>query len=230
MPPTRRCSEFPYCADGPVPDGLLKGKPHGTKTCSERCKSQRARRTRRAKQRVAQNAALPPGLKDVSDVVTNGVKDAAHEVLQEELRPIVREMLTEDVLAGISTLVGLTPAAIAKLQEHLESEDETISQRAYTLLLKYTMGNPSVAPPPSTPAQGGLSVVFNVPRPGDTTVPEVIEAEALEVSDPAAQRECTDCGKPRPESEFVAGSDRCTECFDDMRGMLVERFGDAYKP
>lgn len=225
MPLPRRCTEFPYCEGGKVPDGLLRDKPRGTKTCSERCKTHRARRIKRSNALKGQH--LPEGLAEVSEVVTKGARDAAHEVLQDELRPIVREMLTEDVLHSISTLVGLTPRAIEKLTEHLESSDETISQRAYTLLMKYTLGNPSVAPPPSTPQAGGLNVVFNVPRPGDSTAPEVVVPEPDEA---APLRECADCSQSKTEAEFVAGSDRCQECFDGMRGMLVERFGDVYKP
>ncbi len=212
----QRCSECPH---------TLKGRPAGTKTCSIKCKSARARRIKRSKEAAGQNSVLPEGMADVSAVVTKGAKDVAHEVLRDELRPIVREALTEDVLHGINTMVGLTPRAIELLQKQMESRDETISQRAVTLLLKYTMGNPSVAPPPTTPAAGGLTVVLGMPRPGDAIGSEVA---AQDPSDAEELRACGDCGEDKLECEFVAGSQRCRTCFGDMRGMLKDRFGDAY--
>lgn len=208
-----RCSE---CG------GSLAGKPAGTKTDSIACRSKRARRLKReAKER----AQAPPHQAAVSDVVTKGVRDAAHEVLKEELRPLVREQMTEAVLTNIQDLVNVTPTAIEKLKEDLENGDDAIRQRAYTLLLKYTLGNPSVAPPPIQQAPGGLNVTFNIPRPGDEHPPGPGDVEATEVDE---LRECQDCHESKPVGQFVAGSERCEACFASTRELLKERFGDAY--
>ncbi len=213
MAPASRCTE---CS------ASLKGRPAGTMTCCTACRSKRQRRLKRQRDKTGQRAVLPEGMAEVSDVVTKGAKDLAHEVLRDELRPIVREALTEDVLHGINTMVGLTPRAIELLQQQMESSDETISQRAVTLLLKYTMGNPSVAPPPTTPAASGLTVLLGMPRPGDAIGSEVAASDAEEL------RACGDCGLDKPEVEFVAGSTRCRACFEGLGNLLEERFGDAY--
>lgn len=222
--PIPRCSE---CKKQLVNEDGSR-KPAGTKTCSEKCKSARARRTKRNRQRSSQNAAYSPHEKAAAEVIAGEVRDVAREVVKEELAPVVREQLTADVLRSIQDLIqDHMPEAITVLAKQMQSEDETIAQRAATLIAKYTLGNPSVAPPPSTPQQGGLSVVFNVPRPGDAIAPEVDDVVSVAAE---ALRECSDCSQSKGESEFVAGSDRCQACFDGMRGMLVERFGDVYKP
>lgn len=201
-------------------------KPAGTKTCSDVCRSARARRIKRQK-RDAGSTTLREGAHEASAITNGKVKDAAHEVLKEELRPVVREQMTKDVLSSIGDLINMTPRAIQLLEAQMESNDETISQRAVTLLLKYTLGNPSVAPPSQQAAPGGLTVQFNVPRPGDTTVAEV---EPQQPSNADVElRECQDCHEHKPLSDFVAGSERCGKCFDDTRDLLRERFGDAYK-
>lgn len=165
-------------------------------------------------------AALPAHLKDLQEAVTGEVKDAAHAVLKEELAPIVRESLTQDVLRDVGRLVGLVPKAIERITEDLDSADETIRQRAYTLLLKYTMGNPSVAPPPTEQAPSPMQVVFNLPRPGnpeDTTL-EVVE-DAVEL------QQCAECGTERPLHEFVGQSTRCVDCQRQLEEKVYSRFG-----
>lgn len=197
-------------------------KPAGTKTCCSAHKSKRARRLK-AEAKARSGDRRPAHVQEISDALKSG--DALHEAAVEEFRPLVREAMTANVLQGIDTLIGMTPAVMAKLQEHMGSSDEVISQRAYTLWFKYTMGNPSVAPPSQQAAPGGLTVQFNIPRPGDDP------AAANSVpSDAEALKSCDDCGVEQPESSFVAGSNRCQSCFDGMGSMLAERFGDAYKP
>lgn len=195
-------------------------KPAGTLTCGPAHRSARARRLKReAKARGGDKRSQH--VAEVSDALKNG--DALHEAAVDEFRPLVREAMTESVLQGIDRLIQATPTALAALEADLTNPDDTIRQRAYTLLLKYTMGNPSVAPPSQQAAPAGLTVQFNLPRPGDdpaatTSVP--VEAEEL--------RSCEDCGAEKSSGEFVAGSNRCQVCHDGMRSMLQERFGDAY--
>jgi hypothetical protein len=218
----RKCSE---CEELLVyPDGTPK--PDVTKTHSKSCRSKRAARIKRAKKAraAAGNSPYAPELQEAVAAAAGKVKDAAHDVMVDELRPMVREAMTADVLRGIDKMVKLTPKAIELLEEQLASEDETIAQRAATLLLKYTMGNPSVAPPPTQQAPSPMTVQFNIPRPGDATTPEL----ALPEDDtPVELRECTDCGEHKAAHEFVGASPRCQLCFDALHATLQERFAVA---
>jgi hypothetical protein len=219
MAATPRCSE-PGCTNKlEYEDG--SPKPAGTKTCGVKCRSARARRIKR-EQKKRGGDHRPEHIQQLAD---EGMKDALHEAAVDEFRPLVREAMTASVLQGIDTLIGMSPKAIARLNEDLDNSDDTIRQRAYTLLLKYTMGNPSVAPPSTTAQPAGLTVQFNLPRPGDDPAASTsVAAESEEL------RTCEDCGAEKQLHEFVAGSNRCGTCHDGVRGMLQERFGDAYTP
>lgn len=213
------CSECP----NRLVDSVGRAKPAGTKTCSKACRQARARRLKRVKIEAGQMSNYTPEHQQVAAAVRGEAKDAAHEVLKEELRPLVREAMTEDVLGAISSLIKLTPAAIVKLEEQMASDDEVISQRAVTLLLKYTMGNPSVAPTPTVQAPAPMTVTFNVPRPGDDLTAPVVEVQADDVEE---LRECTDCHESKTAAEFVGASPRCQECFDGLHDTLRERFAE----
>src|SRR5690606_26913115 len=157
------------------------------------------------KERAGNASRLPDHLKDLSEAVRGETKDLGHEVIKEELRPIVRESLTSDVLRDVGALVRMVPKAVQRIAEDLDSSDETIRQRAYTLLLKYTMGNPSVAPPPAEQAPPPMNVVFNLPRPDTTPEDATPPVEAVEL------KQCAECATERPSHEFIAGSSRCVE-------------------
>lgn len=221
MAAIRRCSE---CNEPLVfPEGHERAgqpKPPGTKTCSDAHRQARARRLKRAQQAASSASKHAPEVRDIAAVARGEMKDVVHEVAKEELRPVVRDAMTEDVLRSIDRLVKLTPQAIDSLEEDLGSADETIRQRAYTLLLRYTMGNPSVAPPPKEQAAQGLQVVFNVPRPGDVPLP----AEPAVSVEHEELRQCGDCHESKPASAFVAGSSRCQDCFDTLQAKLAARF------
>lgn len=214
----KRCSE-PGCRNKlEYEDG--SPKPEGTLTCSVACRSRRARRLKReAKSRGGDKRSAH--VAEISDKLKSG--DALHEAAVEEFKPLVREAMTAEVLAGIDSLIGMSTAALAALQADLTSSDDTIRQRAYTLWFKYTMGNPSVAPPSQQQQPAGMNVVFQLPRPGDdpsATISVVADSEVL--------RSCDDCNTEKPESQFVAGSSRCEVCHDGLRELLKEKFGDAY--
>lgn len=215
-----RCSE---CGEKLVyPDGTPK--PAGTKTCSPAHRNKRARRIKAEKLKGSRKSKYDVEHQEMAAATRGQAVDVAHEVMKEELRPVVREAMTTDVLHGIDSLIKLTPRAIELLQQQMESNDEVIAQRAVTLLLKYTMGNPSVAPPPTEKAPAPMSVVFNIPRPGDTTSESI---EPLAPSDAEELRECGDCHEYKPDGAFVASSDRCAECFEKLRGRVGERFAKA---
>jgi hypothetical protein len=209
--PERRCTE---CGKP-----LGKEARAGKVTCDQRCRQKRARRIRREREKAARERFDTP-VAQVRAIVKGETKDATHEVMKEELRPIVREAMTADVLAKIGDLVGITGEAIETLKKQLESEDETIAQRAATTILRYTMGNPSVAPAPAEQQPSPMTVVFNVPRPGDSTSGSAdTEGDADEV------RTCSECGETKTVQEFVANSTRCQSCHQSIEEHVRARFG-----
>lgn len=193
------------------------------KTCSAKCRGKRSRRLRRQKVDAGKQNALPPHQKQLAQVVRNEAPDIAHTVIQEEIRPVVREALTEDVLQAINKMVGLTPAAIAALEQDLYSEDPQTRQRAYTLLIKYTVGHQALVRPEDTDDSKQLVVHFNLPRPGGVTLEDgeevVIEAEEY--------RHCNMCDSDKPITQFVANSDRCEDCHAHMQTKVKELLGEG---
>lgn len=177
-----------------VCDTSLEGRRPSAKTCSDNCRTKLALRRKTARVNEIDEAA----------------KSAVGEAVQERVREYVdREVLTEDLLERIKTMVGLAPEAIAAIQGLMASEDAEVSLRAAQTILRYTMGNPSVAPPSLEKAPLPMSISFNLPRPGEAEDAPTLEATEL--------RQCNDCGIAKPESDFVAGSSRCTDCFEQIQ-------------
>lgn len=194
------------------------------KTCGSTCRAKRSRRLKRQKSDAGKQNAYPPHVKELSQVVRNEAPDIAHSVIQEELRPVVREALTEDVLQAINRMVALTPAAIGALEQDLHSEDPQTRQRAYTLLIKYTVGHQAIVRPEEGEDSKQLIVHFNLPRPelGGVTQEdgEEVIAEAEEY------RHCNMCDSDKPVTQFVANSDRCEDCHVQMKSKVKELLGD----
>lgn len=156
------------------------------------------------------------GVSEIAAMVRRESPDIARDVLSKELAPIVRQALTEDVLRSIDSLVGLTPRAVQALNEDLDSDDLTIRQRAYTLLIKYTIGHPALIKQEDTNDNSQLVVNFNLPRPD--AVPELEEDAVVEL------KTCDMCSEEKPTSEFESGSDRCTNCFENWREEIRQQF------
>lgn len=198
MPEPRICAA-PNC-DNPLPEGSRMSR----KTCSDACRSRLA---------VANKTAR---LNEVDAAAQNAVS----EVVQERVREYVnREVLTEDLLGQIKAMVGLTPQAIATVERLLDAEDAEVAMRAAQTILRYTLANNSVAPPPVEQAPSPVTIQFALPRPGDRTEsgPEVVTETKM----------CDDCHVAKPISDFVAGSSRCQTCFDqiqrDVRAKLMPK-------
>ena len=202
----RTCSECP---------NSLEGKGPRTVTCSNACRLRRSRRIRRANARVEEFAeANNVGAQEIAAIVRREAPDVVTRVMKEEIRPIVRESLDEDVLRAIHGMVGLTPAAVQALEEDLLSDDKVIRQRAYSLVIKYTVGHPALVKDDVTQAQQ-LVVNFGLPRP---------DADDLQPANTIELHECDMCHEPKPASEFVAGSDRCTACFAEFAAKIRAQF------
>lgn len=211
MPPARTCSE---CGNS------LEGTRPGTKTCSNAHRQERSRRLRRAKRNHEEfEANNPEGAQEIARIVRREAPDVIHKILGDELKPIVRDAITEDVLRAISQMVGLTPRAVELMAKDLESEDSTIRQRAYTLITKYTIGHPALVKPDEG-NQGHMTVNFNLPRPDDVAENGEfpLDAESLEL------KRCDMCGADKPTNEFVAGSERCEPCYTDWQKKVLKRF------
>lgn len=211
MPPVvRACSE---CANP------LSSRSVTSKTCSNACRLKRSRRLKRVKQDQADFEAAYPGdgARAVADIVRRESYDTVMRVTQSEITPIVREALTEDVLRAVQAMIGLTPRAVQLLGEDLESEDATIRQRAYTLLIKYTAGHPALLQPKDADHGAQLVVQFGLPRP-DAEALVAPEAEVVE------DLTCDMCGEDKPATEFESGSLRCRPCFETWKATVLEQF------
>lgn len=211
MARARVCSECP---------NTLDGKPPQTKTCGAACRVKRSRRLRANKVRAGEALALPEHQKEIQEIVRGEKDDLTERVIQDELRPVVREAITDDVLRAIADLLALTPTVVSKLREDLEDEDPTIRQKAYTLIAKYTMGQASLIPEEAG-SDKQLVVNFELPRPDAT--PKAVEVEAEEIE--SETKPCDICGTDKPLAEFVDGSDRCSVCWEAQRKEVEERFG-----
>jgi hypothetical protein len=146
------------------------------------------------------------------------------------LEPIVRENLTEDVLRSLQRMIGLTPLMMDAIEEDLRSEDATIRQRAYSLVMKYTVGHPAVVRPEDANAGQQLVVNFQLPRPGDTDSGESPQGSVHRGPEEGSGEElvvCDSCGEDRLESEMVSGSTRCQTCFDALASRVKDQYGEV---
>lgn len=200
----------------------MLGKSVQARTCSEKCRSTRSRRIKRTNRDVEEFAAANnAGAQEIAAIVRREAPDVITKVMKDELRPIVREALTEDVLRAVEQMLGLTPRAVELLAADLESEDSTVRQRAYTLVTKYTIGHPALLKADDDAGAGQITVNFALPRPeSEPQEPEqgAIGAESEEL------RTCDSCQEDKPESQFVAGSDRCRTCFEEQKAEVLAAF------
>lgn len=151
---------------------------------------------------------------------------AVTQEVHDQVAEVVREELTASVLESIGTAVKLLPKAITTLAEIMESDtaDHDQKRQAATTLLRYTMGNQSVAPPSVEEDKAPLQVNFNIPG-GDLPEPVRVEADAI-AEEAGEEHECVECHlwKPWPE-QFVGLSDRCKACDAGLRQRLEDQYG-----
>lgn len=157
---------------------------------------------------------MPEHQKVIEEVVRGERDDVAERVVKEELRPVVREAITEDTLRAIQDLVALTPKVVDAIREDLASDDAVIRQRAYSLVAKYTIGHPAVVKSGEENDSKQIIVNFALPRPGDEPVDAEATAVELEAED---FRQCDLCGADKPVTDFVAGSSRCASCHEQQQ-------------
>lgn len=163
-----------------------------------------------------------PGGATVNEIVRTEAVDVIERELRDQLRPIVREAIDEDVMRAIDDMVGLTPSAVKALRADLDNEkDPVLRQRAYSLVIKYTLGNPNVAPPREATALP-FQVNFNLPRPAELE-PQPNDIVPLD-GDIGAWQTCDVCHLAKPDEEFVGGSSRCQSCLALRKEAVLEKF------
>ncbi len=207
---------------------MLVGKGPQAKTCSSKCRAKRSRRLKRLRKQNGERSAMPPEQKELTERIEGARPDVLHKVIEEEVRPVVRESITEDTLRAISDMVALTPTAVAAIADDLASEDAVVRQRAYTLIMKYTVGHQAIVRPPEEDRTQPIQVNFALPRPpaegeglADQPEPEPITAEAVEL------KTCDKCGREAPATEFAANSTRCNDCYAKQRARAEEFLRDG---
>ena len=142
------------------------------------------------------------------------------KVMKEQLEPVVREALTEDVLRAVQEMLGLTPLAVSALHEDLQSSDVTVRQRAYSLLIKYTVGHKALISTDDLDDNKQLIVNFNLPRPSE----EDVVATDLEASEIQESQVCDVCNQEKPSDQFEAGSSRCQQCHESRKAAILEMY------
>lgn len=182
------------------------------KTCSSSCRQKRSRRLTRQRMTAghanAAKAKVPQEWKDV-------LEDVGHEVAKEELRPVVREAMTEDAMQALQKMVGLLPGVVEQLQKDVRDIDPVVRQKAHAMILRYTLGHEK-ALPSDEKQPAGVNVIFTMPRPGQEpdTTPELSDtAQPLPV-DAEELRECDTCKVARPLTDFFGNALRCNPCVD----------------
>lgn len=189
----------------------MEHKGPGGKTCSDSCRAKRSRRLRKQQKERGKESALSPAQREITDRVSDTAPDVAHRIIEEEIRPLVRESITEDTLRAIGDMVALTPGAVEAIREDLASTDAAVRQKAYTLILKYTVGHQAIVRPPDEDRTQPLEIHFNLPRPGQAVDVDADVVDATEV------RTCDKCSEEKPLTEFVAESERCVTCFEEQQ-------------
>lgn len=193
----------------------MAGRRIDSLTCGKSCRQKRARRLRSQKREQAQMDRAPAAVRTISEMVRRYQPDEVKNVLHEELRPIVREALTEETLRAIQRLLGLTDRAVQVVQEDLESEDPALRSKAAALLLKYTVGHPALVK--ADDADGSKQIVVNFALDRPDTV-ELADAE----SEVTEMRTCDLCDTEKPATEFVGSSERCMQCQDEWKQRIID--------
>lgn len=193
----------------------IEQRAPSAKTCGDRCRDKRRRRLK-----AAEGQANLIEINAARDIARFDVADAEiRKAVATQLGPIVRDAIDENVMEAVARIVHLTPQAVDVLEAQLSDENPTIQQRAATTVVKYTIGHPAlVRPPDEKPAE--FVVNIGLPRP-DSTEPEVpLSAEHAIIVE---YRVCDSCGTEKPDADFVAGSDRCHDCFNKIRREVLAK-------
>lgn len=207
----------------------LTGMGPQAKTCGPAHRSARSRRLKRLKKEAGEAQGHTPAAQEIAARVRGEVRDVLPKVIEEEVRPVVRESITEDTLRAIAQMVGLTSAAVAAIADDLGSDDATIRQRAYSLVMKYTVGHGAIVTPIEQDKTQPINVHFQLPRPpaieGEATLEEE-PPEPGEIAEATVVKTCDTCGKEGTLDEFAAASTRCKDCYAKQKARAAALLKD----
>jgi hypothetical protein len=215
----------------------LTGKQR--RACSQKCRD--ALRTRAAADRKNLER----------EVAEHEVTKAVQAEVAAQVGAVTQEVMTEQVLQHIRRFVHLVPQALDAIEKNLGSDDPDVRQKAATTLLRYTLGNPSVAPPSLEQEKPPIKIEFGIPRADtvgpakgggirplldssdlpDLTIDGVeatsIDAESLDLDDveTCEKRICMECNNEKCVDEFVGNSFRCKDCDARLQARVREQFG-----
>lgn len=219
----------------------------GSKTCSDAHRKRRSRRKLKQGSAFteydvdisATTAAMEQASKDALD----DLPAVARELLAKEMQPYVREALTGEVLQSLSAMLGMMPLVQAALTDDLTAltpvwndegaqlldrdgepclvPDYDRRQKAVAMVLKYTVGQPGLAPQPDAPEAAGVTVVFSgMGEPVITSSAQDLDEERLATLESGDSRQCDICEAVKPKDEFVGASSRCEECQAALRARV----------
>lgn len=230
----------------------------GAKTCSNKCRQRRYRRFKQNPEAPEFDIDAGERQEQMQNATAQALDDLPHvarEVLAEELRPAVREALTGRVLESIGDMVGLLPLVQDALRDDLSAKlpildgdglpirdtdgsivylvDYERRTKAQQLVLKYTVGQPGLAPQPEAPEQAPIQIVFpTMPAPPSHIDGTAAPEELPEVAE--GQRICDICQGAKDASEFVGESSRCQLCHaaarERIEAAIAERTKGAATP
>jgi hypothetical protein len=181
----------------------LQGKAR--RSCSDRC--------RKALERQRSRDAGPGSRESLAREIHDdrGTRSALREAVVQELRPVVREAIDEQVIQAIGQFVKLAPAALAALQEDLTAEDAQIRQRAYTLVAKFMLDNQHITP--ARQDHPALQIHVDLPRPGAEAAPAPTSDEG---------RRCVECNLAKPIYEFApTNAPMCQACQEQRKESVL---------
>ncbi len=214
------------------------------KTCREACRKRRSRRAQRqgaaftefdvdvSATTAAMEAATSQAIADLPAV--------ARELVADELRPAVREALSGSVLRSIGDMLGLMPLVQDALKDDLTAltpvwndegqplldfngepalvPDYDRRAKAVALMLKYTVGQPGLAPQPDAPEAAGITVLFSgMGEPTITSYADELPEERIAELESGESRQCDICNAVKPKGLFVGASSRCEECQEGLK-------------
>lgn len=209
------------------------------KTCGSRCRKRRSTRFGRGDRRdyAVDTSPVLEAMEKATSQALDDLPSVAREVLAEELRPAMREGLTGDVLTSIKDMMGLVPLAQQALADELTAVKQVFNEdgspqydpdgnavvvsdsdtrlKAVALLMKYTVGQPGLAPQPEQPDAAPLVINFGgMPALQQPTTAHEGD-EPVEIA--AGERMCDLCAAVKPDAEFVGSSSRCLVCHEGNR-------------
>lgn len=151
--------------------------------------------------------------------------------IRERIEPITRELLTDEVLQQLSVLTDLLPMALKELSYELSVdedgkplvEDSELRHKAAMQVLKWTVGNQSIAPAGEGHDATQIQVVIGGSMQTDIPDPQaqhmMVDGEVVEM------RECSECHISKPTDEFVGQSNRCLVCHQRLLNEASEKYG-----